>query len=221
MNTKPKPEPVSRACPVCGDTYLANPTRLRWGRETTCSRECSYQLRGSKLENSRQIVCALCEREVTRAPSQIKAKHGASYCSRECHYAGRSLGLTGRIVTQPYTYTDDGMRRLRVAGARRYASGGVGGYPESELAVCARLDRAGISYIHQQIFETHDGAIVVDFFFADRATVVEIDGANHRKQDGIDADAKRDAFLASKGIRVIRVPDTGDVCRAVLLALAG
>ncbi len=32
-------------CPVCGATYLAEPARLRHGRQSTCSRACSYKLR--------------------------------------------------------------------------------------------------------------------------------------------------------------------------------
>ncbi len=36
---------VQRCCPICGTSYLAAPYRLKHGRQTTCSRACSYQLR--------------------------------------------------------------------------------------------------------------------------------------------------------------------------------
>jgi hypothetical protein len=36
----------------------------------------------------------------------------AVFCSRACHYAGRSSGATQRIVTKPYTYTPEGKAAL-------------------------------------------------------------------------------------------------------------
>src|SRR5699024_11048223 len=33
---------VNRECPVCAVSYEADPVRLRHGRQTTCSRACSY-----------------------------------------------------------------------------------------------------------------------------------------------------------------------------------
>lgn len=96
------PGKVQRECPACGDPYEADPGRLRWGRETTCSRECSYRLRGLQKENRATLICPVCGTEFTRTPRQVKAKHGASFCSPACQYAGRTLGLTARVVTKPY-----------------------------------------------------------------------------------------------------------------------
>lgn len=38
---------ISRTCPVCGTSYLADLQRLKHGRQSTCSRDCSYKLRAS------------------------------------------------------------------------------------------------------------------------------------------------------------------------------
>ena len=40
---------IKRNCPVCNKQYKANKLRLeKFGKETTCSRKCSYILRGKK-----------------------------------------------------------------------------------------------------------------------------------------------------------------------------
>ncbi len=37
---------VERECPNCKKIYQANASRLKHGRQTSCSRACSYQIRG-------------------------------------------------------------------------------------------------------------------------------------------------------------------------------
>lgn len=48
------------------------------------------------------------------------------------------------------------------------------------------------------------GSYIVDFFCAKAMLVIELDGTQHYEEDGIDADAQRDAFLRSLGITVLR-----------------
>jgi hypothetical protein len=48
----------------------------------------------------------------------MKSKHAGVYCSRPCHYAGRSRGLTSREVTRPYTYTPESKAAL-IAASRK------------------------------------------------------------------------------------------------------
>ena len=48
------------------------------------------------------------------------------------------------------------------------------------------------------------GNYIVDFYCADAKTVIELDGSQHYEKNGKIADEKRDAFLKSKGIRVLR-----------------
>jgi hypothetical protein len=110
---------VERECPVCSTLYQADPGRLKFGRQTTCSRKCSYALRSQKLTKAETFQCATCGESVELPPSRTqRVKHGALYCSRECHYEGRSQGLTKRVVTKPYVYTPEG-KAAQVAAARK------------------------------------------------------------------------------------------------------
>lgn len=107
-----------RTCPNCGTIYLADPRRLKHGRQTTCSRACSYARRAEKLVKAVTLTCATCGKEFTRSPAAISGKHGSQFCSRACHYAGRSTGATRRVVTKPYTYTPEGKAAL-IAASRK------------------------------------------------------------------------------------------------------
>lgn len=216
---------VDRNCPVCGTTYSADRTRLSWGRETTCSRACSYRLRGQEKERRVEGVCATCRQQFSRPPSHVKGKHGSNFCSPGCHYAGRRLGLTKRVVTHPYRYTDDTIARLSQAAARAYATGSTLPYPETELAARDLLARHGVPHVHQQVITLPNGrAVVADFFLPNRATVIEVDKPDLHGKVLSDRDAQRDEALRSLGIRVLRVRDDGvpeHVARAVLLAAVG
>ena len=87
---------IDMTCPVCGKPYQANPSRLKFGRETTCSRLCSYTLRSHGLKKLETKHCAVCKVPVTRSPSQNKSEFW--FCSPRCHYKARSKGLVKRHV---------------------------------------------------------------------------------------------------------------------------
>ena len=216
---------VERECPVCRGTYTADATRLSHGRETTCSRSCSYELRAQKLERLVEGICATCGQEFARAPSHVKGKHGSQFCSPECHYAGRSLGLTKRVVTQPYRYTDQSIAVLSQAAARAYAAGRTLPHPETERAAEALLARHGVAFIHQHVIVLPTGrAVVVDFFLPGRDVAIEVDTPDTHRKCRRDRDAERDEALGALGITVLRVRDDGvpeHVARAVLLAAGG
>ena len=94
--------PITRECPVCGKEYQADKARLKHGRQTTCSRQCSYSLRSSQKTAERTShICPVCLSEFDRLLSQKKDSQ-AIYCSRHCAYKGRALGITKRTVTSPY-----------------------------------------------------------------------------------------------------------------------
>lgn len=83
---------VTRTCPVCGVQYEADPKRLKWGRQTTCSRECSYKLRAQKKTNGVMLICPVCDKEFRRTPAQLeKVTRGQPSCSQECAYKARQL----------------------------------------------------------------------------------------------------------------------------------
>lgn len=196
------PGKIERECPVCGTTYDADLGRLRHGRQTTCSRACSYQLRGSKQEQRSTFICAVCESEFTRTPRQIKAKHGSQYCSRACHYAGRTLGLTRRIVVEPYVrvappptaeqiarqvatrragkgygHSDDTRARLSETTARAITEGRIPGVSKLEDVVAESLTTLGVSHQRQFAVRGDRGRFVanVDFMLND-GRALEVNG---------------------------------------------
>ena len=52
------------------------------------------------------------------------------------------------------------------------------------------------------------GPFIVDFYCAARQLVIECDGCDHRTKEGKEYDARRDAWLESQGIRVLRFTNT-------------
>ena len=108
---------VQRECPVCRIIYFADAVRLGHGRQTTCSRMCSYRLRSTALFKSKTYKCAVCEKKVSRSPAQVKSHF--VFCSRKCHYIGRSLGFVTRVVKKPYVISEAGKKSWRDAGERR------------------------------------------------------------------------------------------------------
>lgn len=97
---------------MCGIVYNANATRLKHGRQTTCSRACSYELRASSKRDSEEQSCAVCGESFTRSPSQIKAKHGKTCCSRECAYKVRQ-----RVCPKSYVLVSTHDRRAAMLKA--------------------------------------------------------------------------------------------------------
>lgn len=106
-------------CPVCHLEYEADLTRLKHGRQSTCSRSCSYKLRSNKLFKQQDCVCASCGKRFTRSPSTLnKVKCGNNFCSTRCHYAGRALGKTFRTVVHRYKITERGRMGWKIGGAK-------------------------------------------------------------------------------------------------------
>lgn len=105
-----------RTCPVCGVQYLADPKRLKHGRQTTCSRECSYRLRGKNCCNifgsdkqtkdrdqKAEMACQVCGQV-------FHPKHKTSkYCSNTCKAKSRRLPVRTcnhcGISFKPFTRT--------------------------------------------------------------------------------------------------------------------
>src|SRR6185369_8097075 len=86
---------IDRKC-HCGRVFQVQPSRLKHGRGRCCSRECQY----AKPKPADNFNCATCGKSFYR--TTVKARHGHQFCSRACHYAGRSAGLVQRIVSRPY-----------------------------------------------------------------------------------------------------------------------
>ena len=51
------------------------------------------------------------------------------------------------------------------------------------------------------------GKYIVDFYSAEAKLVIELDGSQHRTEEGKAYDAERTAFLEQYGLQVIRIPN--------------
>lgn len=77
------PHYITRQCPVCGTEYQADTSRLKHGRQTTCSRDCSYKLRARQSEVDPLIMsCQQCGKTFSGKPFAIKSH---KYCSLACY----------------------------------------------------------------------------------------------------------------------------------------
>ena len=65
------------------------------------------------------------------------------------------------------------------------------------------------------------GNYIVDFYIAESKTVIELDGSQHYETGGKIADEKRDSYLNSLGITVLRYANSdvnmqfGSVCQDI------
>lgn len=75
---------VSLTCPICGKSYQANPQKLKHGRQSTCSRECSYIYRGRKCSTATEVHCSRCGKPFSVTPSKLQ--RGRQYCSTTCAF---------------------------------------------------------------------------------------------------------------------------------------
>lgn len=85
---------VSLSC-RCGRRFQVRAARHRWKPVIYCSRRC-----WRRMVRAPDRRCATCRRQFRRSASQIKSRH--VFCSRACHYKGRSRGLVLRVVAKPY-----------------------------------------------------------------------------------------------------------------------
>ena len=74
--------------------------------------------------------------------------------------------------------------------------------PEARLWRCLKGDKpGGLGFRKQHPI----GPYILDFYCAAAKLAVEVDGATHGTDEQIAHDARRTAWLAGKGIRVIRI----------------
>ena len=152
------------------------------------------------------MTCAVCGKEVSRSPAQIKGKYGSAFCSRACHYTGRSLGLTRRTVVRPYRVSDAAhaawrigakktvaarrkgdnyvkseatIAKLSEATARQLARGqGTFATSHIENKVAAELTALRVPFVRQHILRDDGGRFcaVADFWLIAANGVIEVNG---------------------------------------------
>jgi very-short-patch-repair endonuclease len=62
----------------------------------------------------------------------------------------------------------------------------------------------GLQFYRQKII----GNYIVDFYCAKAGLIIEVDGGQHYTEAGRSADAQRDRYLQSLGLRVLRYSDS-------------
>jgi endogenous inhibitor of DNA gyrase (YacG/DUF329 family)/G:T-mismatch repair DNA endonuclease (very short patch repair protein) len=186
---------VKRDCPVCGAAYDAELARLKHGRQTTCSRVCSYKLRASQLSDSEQHKCGACGQTILRSRSQVKSRHGLVFCSPACAYARRR-----RIVSKPYVIVAEYDRKAAGKKAWETRRANPKPYPETarikaaanavkgitrgkavskfERKVAEMFNRLGIATRGSIAARNRDGtfAHVFDIYLPTRGILVECHG---------------------------------------------
>ena len=74
---------------------------------------------------------------------------------------------------------------------------------KAEVKLWVHLRRKQINGI--QFFRQRPiGDYIVDFYAPEAKLVIEVDGGQHYKEDTMEYDEKRDVFLESQGLKVIR-----------------
>ena len=69
------------------------------------------------------------------------------------------------------------------------------------------------------------GSYIADFYIANPRIVIELDGSQHRREDGMKYDQKRDEYMQGLGIKVLRYRNVdvsqkfSTVCRDILYHL--
>jgi very-short-patch-repair endonuclease len=67
------------------------------------------------------------------------------------------------------------------------------------------LQQSTINYVFQKVIENPFSYYIVDFFFPDTNTILELDGKYHNKLIQYKKDVKRDAYLKEVGFTIIRM----------------
>lgn len=75
----------------------------------------------------------------------------------------------------------------------------------AERRIDEMLQASDINYVFQKVIENPFSFYIVDFFFPDTNTCLELDGKYHLKLTQFKKDKKRDAYLKEQGYTVIRI----------------
>ena len=60
-----------------------------------------------------------------------------------------------------------------------------------------------VRFLRQKII----GKYIVDFYSAELQLIIELDGSQHYEETGKQQDAKRDEYLRSYGLEILRIPN--------------
>ena len=90
-----------RICPVCEKGYQADSARLKHGRQTTCSRECSYKFRRENASNTlekKRLAKPESTSQCKKCGTDFKPRCSTScFCSKTCSIRSRANFLEDRV----------------------------------------------------------------------------------------------------------------------------
>lgn len=215
-------------CPVCGVVFHAPPS----ANQVYCSKKCAdsmlpqiMQVRYANKEDKHvHRVCQQCGKPFTIIPSAFNRPgyDMGKFCSRECQVERkRQIRGDAHPLKVPYvqltcqwcgkTYE----QKPSVAPKSRFCSRSCHGAwvahnigrkeTSIEAAIRLLLDQMGIRYIQ----ECKIGFYTCDFVIESSHLAIECDGTYwHGIAKVFRRDRRKDTFLASKGYRVLRLPES-------------
>lgn len=84
-------------CHYCGDLFVLRLNREKFGRGKYCSVKCKNE--GIKKKHKKE--CEYCKKVFHYTNKKRR------FCSRECSYGARSVGLVKRVIKKPYNINRD------------------------------------------------------------------------------------------------------------------
>lgn len=93
---------VSRACLICGDTFLARPDRIARGHGLYCSPACARRKPRVKLRQEED--CPVCRKAFLIKPSEVR-RGGGKHCSRECYRQSQKFPIDRQFLDRLDTET--------------------------------------------------------------------------------------------------------------------
>lgn len=176
--------PVTKTCPVCHKVFTIAKGAIAH-RYNVCSVAC-------KTRDTKYVDCERCGKRF-RAEKRLN-RH---YCSESCR--------------RPPVYADcrtcgKQFRRLPSALDRQFCAlacyRAFVGENRLEARVRETLERLGVAFVQ----EASVGRWSIDFLLTDLGIALEADGAYWHKRIA-ERDARRDAELMRRGLRVVRLPE--------------
>ncbi len=209
---KPRKLRSELVCPVCGKTQTL--TAGRAAKRTYCSLEC-------RAIGSRNRIARICKQCKKPFQTEANAKAGLDFCCLACYHASlpARITITCEVCDKQRTLP----RNLGVVTrycSRRCAHIGAG---ETSIEKAVRAALADLKIRYE--FQYQVSRYAIDFYLPDRAIAIEADGEYwHTGREA--RDARKDAFLASKGITTIRIAEreikaTADISKLVRDKLKG
>lgn len=181
------------ACGVCGQVTQRRASRL--------GEFCSYRCLGVSKRKRATKACLICGKSFWLIQSHANVDN---CCSYKCSHEWRRRNQT--ILTCVHCGTEYAAAPSRVARGSSFCSKQClhkhNGPTSIERLAYDALHELGISFVP----EYQVGRFWIDAFLPDLKLAIEIDGDYwHDRPDQIERDARKNNFLLSKGIGVVRI----------------